>query len=1184
MKTIKKRFRKGTALILAFTMMAGLVTAMPGNIATVKAAGETPSVTAYATKTQLMDGTFAPDSEGKSTTVGKLIFGKNSSGNPQEWYILGKDNVVLGDNTIIFATDTIKKQQFNPERNEGRNPDARINIPAIQNSDSDSRNSLIGTYFYTNNLTYDSVYINHYGISSLRVALRAMAEDTSFFSAAEQELMNATKVTTPDYFNDAKYTTEDKLYAPSAEYRKSYCSVGSNDSKMLHRDTYWNNGTDLIWTRSPEIYENEDDPFVNCYYCNGVVAMWPSFKSNTKDYVNRTYCCVRPVTNLNLTDVLFASAAKAASSNTPTAGTISSGTAMTLRLNGSSVKIGAVVYNDTTGEITAQNATGAAGPVSLVIQGKNDGNDWFYSVKVDGKTVVTTDQIKTACSILDLSLSNCKIWLETTIDNVTYAKEATQTNGSNGSSTNLINSVAVTGVGAPAANEDFDTEALCSTTGIAKTSITFLTTGESEEEEASGKADWNKSYKAKITLTPGAVDDTFYGFDGSVSVTVNSGTLGVDSFTVNPDGTLTIITLPFTNTAKRKIESVTAPTVPSTFTNYYGHEGYNTILTDGGNGELGRQAEVTFETNVRPTTKAMDVTWTIESAGGGVYDNTPGASNTFRWTITDASAADYNITTCPGYDSSRAAITGTVTIANKAATPVTITGTDSSIEYTGEVIDVSQYFNIDANAGSATYSDVTGSGDGKGVGTLVGSQLTVTQTGEFQIKVSTAANGIYAAGESTITLTVDNGNIQYTMSDYSGNYDGQPHSISLAGLVPDDAIVTYSTDGITFDAANPSFTNVGTYTVYYRISKDNYNTSSGSKTVTINKKPVTVKADEQDIIWGNAIDPSSYLADGLVTGDSIAEITLSPSTTALTDNGTISVSGIKIVNALGVDVTGNYDITTQNGTLKIAHDTTLPLDRIEAVKTKTSYTAGDTLNVDDITVTAYYSDGYSVAVTGFTTNADAISMSEIGDKTLTVSYTEKGITKTADLAITVSEKPKPDVPDEPDKTDEPNVPKSDNYQIIDGANSSYVAGGGEELSIRGNGDFSKFAGVKVDGNLVDPNYYTAKEGSTIIILKSSYMNTLSAGTHTFEILWTDGSASTTFTINANPADSNSQSSNDSANQNNNSSTNVSLLNNANKKDAVPKTGDTIPLAGLFVLTIISGIGLLVTEKRAKKDC
>lgn len=1167
MKTIKKRFRKGTALLLACTLMAGVVTAMPGNIVNVKAATVDPSVTAYATKDQLNGNTFTPDQDGYSDTIAKLVFGKNSSGNPQEWYILGHDSEVSGENTILFATGPIKKCIFAPGSVNDRAP---ISISEI----TDERATLIGTYTYADSNSYDTVYRNHYGISTLRAVLIDLAKDPNYFTYTEQGMMNATSFSTYDNMNDSDYTMEDKLYTLYNTFSKRlYLRKGG--SIKVHYDYYWNSqkiGNHKFWLCAPA---NKDSLNYKVFCINTGI----SIQSDSEIYKTND---VQPATNLNLKDVLFASAAKAPSSGTVEAGPIAEGTAMTLRLDGSGKTIGIVEYNTTNDEITAQNDVNAAGPVSLVIQGKNGETDWFYSVKLGSKTVVTKAQIEEACGISDISLADCKIWLETTIDNVTYAKEATQTNGSNGSSTNYINSVAVRGVDAPVENADFDTVISCDDSKIAKMSITFFTTGENGEEEVSGKADWNKSYKAKITLGPGAVGNTFYAFSNPVSVTLNGESMG--NISVNPDGTLTITTQEFTKTAKRKIVSVTAPTVPSTFTNYYGHEGYEPILTSGGNGELGTQAEVTFETDVPPTTKAMDVTWTVESAGGGVYNNTPGASNIFRWTITDASAADYNITTCPGYDSSRDAITGTVTIANKAATPVTITGTDSSIEYTGEVIDVSQYFNIDANAGSATYSNVTGSGDGKGVGTLVGSLLTVTQTGEFQIKVSTAANGIYATGEGTITLTVGNGNIQYTMSDYSGTYDGQPHSISLTGLVPDDATVTYSTDGTTFGTDNPAFINAASYPVYYSISKDNYNTSSGSKTVTINKKPVTVKADEQDIIWENAIDPSSYLADGLVTGDSIAEITLSPSTTALTDNGTISVSGIKIVNALGVDVTGNYDISTQNGTLKIAHDTTLPLDRIEAVKTKTSYTAGDTLNVDDITVTAYYSDGYSVAVTGFTTNADAISMSEIGDKTLTVSYTEKGITKTADLAITVSEKQKPDVPDEPDKTDEPNVPKSDNYQIIDGANSSYAAGGGEELSIRGNGDFSKFAGVKVDGNLVDPNYYTAKEGSTIIILKSSYMNTLLAGTHTFEILWTDGSASTTFTINANPADSNSQSSNDSANQNNNSSTNVSLQNNANKKDAVPKTGDTTPIAGLFVLAIISGIGLLVTEKRAKKDC
>ena len=94
------------------------------------------------------------------------------------------------------------------------------------------------------------------------------------------------------------------------------------------------------------------------------------------------------------------------------------------------------------------------------------------------------------------------------------------------------------------------------------------------------------------------------------------------------------------------------------------------------------------------------------------------------------------------------------------------------------------------------------------------------------------------------------------------------------------------------------------------------------KTVTINKKPVTITAQEQNIVWGNDINQSLYtvLKEGLLTGDSIKEITLTPSTTALTENGTISVSGVKIENAVGADVTANYDITMADGNLKITHD------------------------------------------------------------------------------------------------------------------------------------------------------------------------------------------------------------------------------------------------------------------------
>lgn len=39
--------------------------------------GTAPSVSAYATKAQLMDGTFVPNAVGKPNNIGKLVFGSN---------------------------------------------------------------------------------------------------------------------------------------------------------------------------------------------------------------------------------------------------------------------------------------------------------------------------------------------------------------------------------------------------------------------------------------------------------------------------------------------------------------------------------------------------------------------------------------------------------------------------------------------------------------------------------------------------------------------------------------------------------------------------------------------------------------------------------------------------------------------------------------------------------------------------------------------------------------------------------------------------------------------------------------------------------------------------------------------------------------------------------------------------
>ena len=1092
--------------------------------------------TTYVTKEQLMNS-FKPYSNGTAVNYGKLVFGKKSDGTTaQEWYILGKDEGVSGDNTIIFAASPIARgQKFNSY---------------ISNKNDEN---LWSDCVYSE-ATITEVYANHYGASELRDTLQGMATNTSYFTSAEQGLMNATTVTTKDTKNSSvTYTTTDKLYALQGDFdNNQYLWAGTDDSTVLAMSSYLRNG-EWFWLRSP--YGGSGD-FALCadrgyYVILGRVNI--DFGSP-----------VQPASNLDLSSVLFASAATAASSDTKSE-KITDSAAMTLRLDGTGKDIGTVTYNTTTGDIKVVKGT-TSQTVALVVQGNDGTNDWYYSKQITGTETINASDIKSALSLTsDIDLSACKIWLETTdsTSNLTYAVNATDIIS--------ITSVAITDIDIPVSNTALDTEASCTTEGVKSTTPQITWT------PSDTTAGYNTRYTASITLTAA----TGYEFADNVTATVSGNT--ATSVTKNAaDDTLTV-TKEFT-TDKRKIESVAAPTVPenNTFTAYYGYDGYDTTPISGTNTELGKTATVTFEGTTSPTTEDMAVTWTIES-DGGVYDKTPEAENIFRWTIPESALTNYNAANCQGYDTSTGNITGTITVKNKAATPVAITGTDSSIVYTGATVDVSQYFSIDNNAGAATYTLVTGTNGGTGEGTLSDTTLTVTHTGTFKIKVSTAANGIFAAGEKTVTLTVDNGTILYTATDYSTTYDGQPHSISVSVTNPEGTDVTYSTDGVTYGSDNPSFSNEGTHTVYYRITKDNYTTVEASKTVTINKKPVTITAQEQDIVWGNDINQSLYTVseDGLITGDSIKEITLTPSTTARTENGTISVSGVKIENAAGADVTANYDITMVNGNLKITHDAALAPERIEASKTKTTYTAGDTLNVDDLAVTAYYADGYSESVQDYTTNVSAIDMSANGDKILTVSYTKNGVTKTKDITIKVNA-------------------ALASYKIISGADSEWKQNTDETITIIGNGEFSKFESVKVDGSIIDAKNYTAKEGSTIIILKADYLKTLSVGTHSFEIVWADGSAVTSFKVSKNTSDNEGSKDNNGNKNNSNDNSNSNLAavpddkktngsdsgNNADDSIQItaPQTGDNSHPMLWVTLLAASLAGLLaLLSVRRKKD-
>ena len=786
----QKWIRKGLAMLLTAAMVVGMMSGIiPGKVAVVQAASTTPSVTAYATKTQLMDSTFAPNADGTATNIGKLSFGRNSNSQTQEWYILGKDSGVADDNIAIFATSNITKGKYNSNTDDG----------------------------------------NAYDTCILRSNLQGIEKNTSYFSSTEQKLLNATEVV---YIGSDKnadsytVTVTDKLYVPVPDYSSnSYSTLGvGKNQRKITMSSYWNDSGDTFWLRS------------GSYWYGGVMVATPGGNCVMDATVDKELG-VRPASNLNLSSVLFASAAKVPYSGV-LKGTISKGAAMTLRLDGSGMNIGTVAYDATKGTIKSTKGS-VSGTTALVVQGNDGTNDWYYSKTISGTETLTTSTIQSACNLSSTpDLSKCKIWMETTNNRVTYAvnakvapsytiptmpaKEITynktlnnvytstglasllgspKANGTvisgtwswvNGSSKKVgnlgektfqakfipnstaliqyiwddvpgwdasgkyikvavpvkvvedqISSVAITGITAPVANTTLDTTASCSTTGVSSTSpsVSWSPTPNGE------KAGFNIIHTASVTLNPAYG----YKFTTTPTATVNSNT--ATSVKKNADGTLTV-TKSFSATAKKKITELTVPTVPAnkTFSNYYTE---STVLSSS---ELGK-AVATFEApEVSPATADMDVTWTLENYDDEPYDPTPGAKNIFRWTVKAIEYTNYDVT------SNNIVLTGKVSIRNKAATFVSVTGTDASVSYNGADIDVLQYFTYGSNVGAVTYSLVPKSEDATvtGEGELTQSTLKIKKAGVFKVKLSIEAQGNYAIAEKTITLTVEKGILSNT--------------------------------------------------------------------------------------------------------------------------------------------------------------------------------------------------------------------------------------------------------------------------------------------------------------------------------------------------------------------------------------------------------------------------------------
>ena len=166
------------------------------------------------------------------------------------------------------------------------------------------------------------------------------------------------------------------------------------------------------------------------------------------------------------------------------------------------------------------------------------------------------------------------------------------------------------------------------------------------------------------------------------------------------------------------------------------------------------------------------------------------------------------------------------------------------------------------------------------------------------------------------------------------------------------------------------------------------------------------------------------------------------------------------------------------------------------------------------------------------------------------------------------------------------------YKIIDGAESTWTQNTNTDgsLVIRGDGAIAKFKEVRVDGVVIDVKNYTVTEGSTIITLKTEYLKTLPAGKHTFEIAWTDGSATTYFTVAGSTTEEDNKLEDNKVEDNTIDDKKAEDNNVENSRSDVDsnaslKTGDTTDIR-LWLILLMSALTIMtgLTVKSKRNDC
>ena len=226
-------------------------------------------------------------------------------------------------------------------------------------------------------------------------------------------------------------------------------------------------------------------------------------------------------------------------------------------------------------------------------------------------------------------------------------------------------------------------------------------------------------------------------------------------------------------------------------------------------------------------------------------------------------ASEYNI----DYSNNTNAGTATVTITDKTGGNYTVSGTKTftitAKELTNPTITLSpESFTYDGTAKEPTVTVKDGT-------TVISAEeynveySNNTNAGTATVTITDKTGGNYTVS-GTKTFTIGKAEITVSAADVNTAYDGAAHGITVNVTAPASGYtIKYGTTEGTYDkTASPTITNVADspLTVYYQVTADNYETLTGSATVTL------TKAAQSAPVVSSTNETVAGKEDGTITG------------------------------------------------------------------------------------------------------------------------------------------------------------------------------------------------------------------------------------------------------------------------------------------------------------------------------